>query len=184
MRPNDRAWRPSAAAALLILATAAIPAVAADKPCTKADASNADKAVDKVVSWATLQKAVKDFGHCDTGPTADAFTEALMRVVVSGWPKIAEAEPVFERDGAFRDWTMKRLASDAVSKDDAESVHDLAQNSCPRGLKKLCTDLHDAVDSGKPDHGKPPPKAAPAPAAPAPSAPPTPPAASAPKAPS
>jgi len=65
--------RPSAAA--FLLAAAVFPAAAADKPC-----SEADKAIDGVTSWPALQKAAADFGHCDKGPTADLFTEAVLRV--------------------------------------------------------------------------------------------------------
>ncbi|MGE5617114.1 MAG: hypothetical protein ACM3X5_09380, partial [Bacillota bacterium] len=55
---------------------------AADKPCTPADSSAAEKAADRVVEWEQLYKAYKDYGHCDQGPVADVFTDALLRCLV------------------------------------------------------------------------------------------------------
>lgn len=177
MRHNVPAWRLSAALVLLI--AAALPAASADKPCSRADASNAEKAIDKVVSWPMLQKAVKDFGHCDTGQAGEYFTEALLRLVVGSWPRIAEAEPVLERDRDFKSWVLKRLEDPALPKDDADSVHDLSQNSCPKGQKTLCNELHEAVEKGKAAQAPAPapkPAATPAPA-PKPATPPAAPAA-------
>jgi len=44
-----------------------------------------------VTSWAALQRVVHDYGHCDKGPAKDLFTEAVLRVVISGWPKVGDA---------------------------------------------------------------------------------------------
>jgi hypothetical protein len=147
MRPNDRAWRPSAAA--FLLAAAILPAVAADKPCSSADAANAEKAIDRVTSWAALQKAVRDFGHCDKGQAGEYFSEALMRVLISGWPQIRDAEPILDKDAAFREWLLNRLASPTLAKDDADSIRGLAKGSCPKGRDKLCADLLAGLEAGK-----------------------------------
>jgi hypothetical protein len=142
MRPTVRAWRHSAAA--FLIAAAALPAPAADKPCTAAD-----KAIDGVTSWGALQRAVNDFGHCDKGPTAEVFTEAILRVVISGWPKVGEAEPILDKDPAFRDWLMKRLMSPTLSTQDTAEIRDLAKSSCPKGHPKVCADLLSAVEMSR-----------------------------------
>jgi hypothetical protein len=142
MRPNDRAWRLRAAA--LLLAAAAFPAAAADKPC-----AGADKAIDGVTSWGALQKAVQDYGHCDKGPTADVFTEAMLRVIISGWHQVGDAEPIFEKDPAFRGWLNRRLSSPALSSQDTAEIRDLAKASCPKGRQKICADLLSVVEMGR-----------------------------------
>jgi hypothetical protein len=142
MRPRDRARRLSAAA--ILLAAAAFPAVAADKPCT-----GADKAFDGVTSWPALQKAVADFGHCDKGPTADVVTEALLRVVISGWPKVAEAGPILEKDAAFKGWLNRRLSSPDLDTRDSGEIRDLAKASCPKGQDKVCSEILSAVEMGR-----------------------------------
>ena len=114
-----------------------------------ADCAKADAAIDRVTTWPALAQAMKDYRACDKGPTAELFTEALLRVVVGGWPKIAEAEPAFAADPAFRDWTLRRLRSPDLPKDEAESVRDLAKGSCPKGQAKLCADLAAAAEMSR-----------------------------------
>lgn len=172
MRPDVPAWRPSAVLVSLCLAFAA-PAIA-QKPCSKADASAAEKAIDRVVSWGTMHKTWKDYGHCDSGQAGELFTEALLRMIVGSWPKIAELEATFNNDVPYREWILARLASGGLPKGDLDDVHDLTQNNCPKSQKRLCDALHEAAEKGQ-GKGAPAPKpAAPAPAAPAPSAPPKP----------
>jgi hypothetical protein len=142
MRPRDRAWRLSAAAVLL--AAAALPAAAADKPCTAAD-----KAFDGVTTWAALQKAVADYGHCDKGGTAEIVTEALLRVVIGGWPKVADAGPILEKDAAFKTWLGRRLSSPDIPPEDSREIRDLAKSSCPKGQDKVCGEILSSVEMGR-----------------------------------
>jgi hypothetical protein len=147
MPSRDRAWRLSAAA--LILA-AALPAFAADKPCTKDDAALAEKAADSVLSWAALQRVVRDYRQCDQGELAKLLTDALMRVVIDGWPKLAEGAAAFDKDSEFREWVGRRLGSPAVNPDDAQAIRDLARANCPKGRTATCDFLLDSVNAGKP----------------------------------
>ena len=148
MRPNDRAWRPSAAA--LLFAAALVPAVAADKPCGAADAAGAEKAADAVTSWGALQKAVRDFGHCDRDKAAPLFTDALLRVLIDGWPNLAQGEAILDKDPALREWVAVRLSGKAIAPEDAKSVTDLAKGNCPKGRAATCEFLLDAQNRGKP----------------------------------
>ena len=154
-RPDMRLHRILPALALALCATA----FGADKPCTKADAANAQKALDRAVSWASLEGAVKDFGHCDAGELVEQFNEGLLRMLVSGWKNIGTLGPIFERNPTFKDWVLGRLAGDQIAKDDKEDVRGLAKNSCPSGRNALCQQILEAASSAP---GAPP---APAPAA-------------------
>jgi hypothetical protein len=142
MLPTAPAWRLSAAA--LLLALAALPVAAADKPC-----KDAGKAIDGVTTWAALARAMHDYGHCDKGPTAEVFTEAILRVVISGWPKIAEAGPILDKDAAFKSWLAKRLSSPDLSPQDTAEIRDLAKASCPKGQEKVCGELLASVEMGR-----------------------------------
>lgn len=164
MRPDVPAWRHSAALLLLAFATAA---GAADKPCSKADAANAEKTIDRVLTWPAMHKAWKDYGHCDTGTVADLYTEALLRLIVGNWPKVAELEPSFTNDLAYREWILARISGGALPKGDVDDVHDLTQNNCPKAQKRMCDTLHEAAEKGQAKVAP----AAPKPAAPVPAAP-------------
>ena len=148
MPTRDRAWRRSAAA--LLLAAAALPAAAADKPCTKEDAALAEKAIDSVTSWAALQRVVRDYGQCDAGPARAQFSEALLRVVIDGWPRLADARPILDADKPFQEWAMTRLGSASIAAEDAQAIRDLAKASCPKGQSRTCEDLLAALEANKP----------------------------------
>ena len=128
MRPRDRAWRLSAAAVLL--AAADLPAAAADKPCT-----GADKAFDGVTSWAALQKAVDGLRPLRQGPDRRrSFTEAVLRVVIGGWPKVGDAGP-YPRQGRGLQEAGSRgsLSSTDLSTQDSAEIRDLAKIELPQG---------------------------------------------------
>ena len=131
------------------LAAIAAAVALATLPVRASDCAQADASIDRVTTWPALAQAVKDYRACDKGPTAELFTEALLRVVIGGWPKVAEAGPVFAADPGFREWTMRRLRSPDLPKDDAESVRDLAKGTCPKGQEKLCADLGAAAEMSR-----------------------------------
>jgi hypothetical protein len=160
-------WRPdmrlSHALPVFLLALAA-QAFAADRPCSKADAANAQKALDRAVTWTALEGAVKDFGHCDSGELTEQFTESLLRILVSGWKNVGTLSGVFERNAAFKDWVLGRLAGDKLQTDDKEDVRGLAKNSCPVGRNALCQQLLEAATSAPAPAPVPTPAPTPAPA--------------------
>jgi len=121
-----------------------IPAAAADKPC-----NDAGKAFDAVTSWPALQKAVADYGHCDKGPTGEIVTEAVLRVVIGGWPKVGEAGPILDKDAAFKKWLERKLSSTDLPGQDTAEIRDLAKGSCPKGQARVCDQILSAVESGR-----------------------------------
>jgi hypothetical protein len=149
MQTRDRAWRLSAAAAFLLAATV-FPAAAADKPCSKSDAALAEKAIDAVTTWAALQRVVRDYRHCDTGQAASLFSESLMRVLIDGWPKLADGEAIMAKDPEFRDWVGLRLSHPSIAKEDARSLRDLAKGSCPKPRAATCDFLLESLSAGQP----------------------------------
>ena len=130
--------------ALLGLMLAAAAGVhAADKPCSKADAATAEKAIDRVVSWQQLQRAWQDYRHCDTGAVADVFTDALLRLTVD-WKNVDALAGAMRSDPQYRDFVVLHLKSEAA-KDDRDAIYSRAKASCPSGLDAFCGELADVV---------------------------------------
>ena len=125
----------------------------AQKVCSQADTIAAEKALERVVNWQTLRKAYVDFKHCDTGKVEDAFTDAMMRLMV-GWKNIDAVAADYARDGDYKAWITKHLMSDAA-KDDREDVYALAKKNCPKGQDAFCSDLADTVRPVKAEPLKP-----------------------------
>ena len=119
---------------------------AQDKPCTPADSKNAAKNVDLVMTWPQLQKALKDYGHCDSGNVADVFTDSLMRLAVE-W-KHVDAFAAAMKDEKFRAFVAARLKSQAAG-EDRGAVYSRATMSCPKGLDEFCADLAGMVKDSK-----------------------------------
>lgn len=142
------------------LGTLAVIAVLAVLPAHAQDCAKADAAIDRVTTWPALAQAVKDYRACDQGTSAELFTEALLRVLIGGWPKVSEAAPAFASDPAFRDWILRRLRNPDLPREDADTIRDLAKGSCPKGREALCAELSAAAEAGRPS--------APAPASPSP----------------
>jgi len=154
-------------AALFTLAFAA--AAFAQKPCTAAESAAAAKAIDRVSSWATLHGSWKAYRHCDAGPVADGFTEALLRLVVD-WKRV-DALANDMKDPAYRDFVIAHLKSPAAESD-AEDVYSRAKASCPKGQEAFCAEIAEAVKPAKPQLIQMEPMAPIAPSAPAPATPP------------
>jgi hypothetical protein len=138
-------------AASMILAGLA--SYAQDKPCTAADAKNAAKNVDLVMTWPQLQKAVKDYGHCDTGSIADVFTDTLMRLAVD-W-KHVDAFAACMKEPKFRAFVAAHLKSPAAG-DDRGAVYSRATMSCPKELDEFCADLAGMIKESKEPPKEPP----------------------------
>ena len=129
---------------VLALALASLAASAfAQKTCSAGDAAAAQKAVDKIVTWQNLEKAYHDYRHCDTGPVADGFTDALMRLMV-GWKNVDVVSGAMSKDEEYRKWVYKHVMSPAA-KDDLEDVYALAKKKCPANQQSFCDDLASTV---------------------------------------
>jgi len=121
----------------------------AQKTCSAGDAAAAQKAVDKIVTWQSLEKAYHDYKHCDTGPVEDGFTDSMMRLMV-GWKNVDALAKAMDKDADYKAFVYKHLMSDAA-KDDREDVYALAKKNCPAKQQAFCDDLATTVKPVKAD---------------------------------
>lgn len=132
-----------ALALALLLAFGASAALAQDRPCSKAEGANAEKAIDRVSSWAQLQKAFKDFRHCDALPAvADLYSETVVRLVVD-WKNV-DAFVAEMQSAPFKAFVIEHLKR-PVAKDDLDSVYSRVKASCPSKHEAFCAELAEVV---------------------------------------
>jgi hypothetical protein len=142
---------------LVCAAALALPAHA-QKNCSPTDSAAAEKAIERVVTWQNLQKAWQDYRHCDKGTVDDAFTDAIMRLMV-GWKHVDVIAGSMAKDAEFKAFVQKHVLSPAA-KDDREDLYSLAKKSCPARQDAFCAELADVVKtagagtSGKPGAAK------------------------------
>jgi hypothetical protein len=125
-----------------VLLALLVPAIGAAKDCSKADAANAEKALDRVVNWQGMQKAWQDYGHCDTGPVGEAFTEALLRLTVA-WQNV-DALAKAMNDPKYKEFVIAHLRS-PEAKGDYDAIYSRTKANCPKNLDGFCTDLREAL---------------------------------------
>ena len=111
---------------------------AADKACSAAEAATAEKAIDRVVSWAQLHKAYVDYRHCDKDSVGDVYTDALLRLAVE-WKNV-DAFAAAMKDAGFKEFVTLHLKSPAA-KDDVEAVYSRTKSNCPKGMEAFCAEL-------------------------------------------
>lgn len=141
----------SALAVTLFALTLAGPA-AAQKACSKAEEANAQKAIDRVSSWATLNSTWKSFRHCDSGAIGEQFTDAILRLVID-WKGVNQLSDAM-KDPDYNTFIVNHLKS-PEAKSDAPDVYSRAKANCPKGLEDWCKEIASAVREapapGQPD---------------------------------
>ena len=136
--------------AALLFSCAAAFAFAQGKPCTPAESSAAEKAIDRVVNWDQLYRSFQEYRHCDAGPVAEVYTEALMRCLVE-WKQVDSLAKAMEKDKDYHTFVMRHLQG--ATPEDLKSVYSRAKMNCPKGLEGWCTTLADASKPAAPFRG-------------------------------
>jgi hypothetical protein len=128
------------AARSLLIAFAVIGAAAhaQQKPCSPAEAKQAEQAIDRVSTWPQLQKAFKDFRHCDKGAVAEVYTETIVRLAVE-WKNV-DGFVAEMQNPDFKGFVFAHLRSPAA-KPELESVYSRAKASCPAKHETFCAEL-------------------------------------------
>ncbi len=121
----------------------ALAAQAQDKPCPAADAAKAEKAIERVVGWGSLQQAWRDFRHCDSGANAELYTDAILRMMVE-WREVEVLAEAVRQDGDYKAFIHRHLRTPAAN-DDREAIHSRATLSCPARLEAFCAELAQVV---------------------------------------
>ena len=145
------------------LALAAAPALAQDKGCSKADAAKAEKVIDNVTSFAQLNRAWQDWKHCDAGPVAEVYTDAVFRLLVD-WKGVDGLASGMQSSPQYKEWVLARVKGGSA--EDRKAIFSRAKTGCPsRALDGFCAELVEAASDDKKAAA---PAPAPAPSAPAP----------------
>ena len=131
-----------AARLLLVAALVACGSVhAQNKPCSKADGANAEKAIERASSWTQLAKAYKDWRHCDgNAAVADLYSESLVRLIVE-WKNL-DAFAAEMKNPEFKAFALEHLKR-PIAKDDLDSVYGRAKAECPAKHAEFCAELAD-----------------------------------------
>ena len=127
-------WR-SRAVALVVAIT--LSAFAQKRPCSEAEARQADAAVDTLHSWDGLYQWYKRYRQCDDGGTAEGVSEAVARNLVDRWKSLPRLAELGTKDEAFRKFVVRHL-DETLGADDLRKIREYAEKRCPDRLHQLC----------------------------------------------
>lgn len=128
------------------LAAGAVTIASAQAPCTSRDAAAAGKAIDRVNTWEQLHKSWKDWGRCDSGATADGFTDAIMRLGVD-WKNVETLAADMKGDPGYHDFIIAHIKGDPA-KEDRDALFSRAKTACPKGQDAFCAEIIDVASGG------------------------------------
>lgn len=110
------------------------------KACSPREAAAADAAIDGLDSWTKLERAHKQYGHCDDGSIAQGHSEAVARLLVDHWSTLALLAELAQRDPAFKRFVLRHIDA-TLDTDDLDKIGTLAAAQCPPGSTPLCREL-------------------------------------------
>ncbi len=86
------------------------------------------------MSWASsCERAGSDYGQCDSGATADLYTDTILRLAVD-WKDVDALASEMEKDREYHDFVLSHLKNDAA-KEDRDAVYSRAKRVVPGGLR-------------------------------------------------
>jgi hypothetical protein len=130
------------------LAVTAVTTATAQAACNSRDTAAAGKSIDRINTWEELHKSWNDWKQCDSGATADGFTDAIMRLGVD-WKGVETLAGNMRDDPKYHDFIIAHIKSDPV-KDDRDALYSRAKASCPRGQEAFCAEIADVTAGEKP----------------------------------
>ena len=101
---------------------------------------------DNLRSWSALFHSYKLHGRCDDGAAAEGYSESVARILVDHWDTLSRLAELAEQDAGFRRFVYGHIDATLATKD-LEKISANAKDSCPRGLRPLCSNLNKEADA-------------------------------------
>jgi len=136
---------------LITLMVLALTQAANAKECTQMEAYAAESVTDYLDSWKNVNRAFRNFGHCDDGGIAEGFDETISVLWANHWQKLPEMLKYTKENKELKAFIYKRIWSETVPADRWKKILKKAQNECPKCGKEFCAEI---IRAGKttPNH--------------------------------
>lgn len=130
--------------ALLSMVVLCWNASAQEKPCTKADAIEAESSVSKLRNWEDIYKSFKRFRHCDDGAIAEGYSDSVVRMLAHRWN---ELESLIKRTSSDKDFYtfMLRHIDATADKSEIEKIIINSSKHCPDSASVMCSAIEETA---------------------------------------
>jgi len=129
---------------LAIVGAAAFVCHAQQRPCSSADANQADEA-GRLRSWDALYRSYRRYApRCDDGSIAEGYSESVARILVDHWntsPRLSE----LAEDHWFQKFVLRHIDA-TMDSGDLYKIRERALHNCPSNQKNICGQLKQAAE--------------------------------------
>ena len=117
------------------------------KPCTDAEETQAEKAVDSLKTWDQVYRSYKKFAQCDDGAVAEGYSDAVGKLLANDWAHFPRLVKLAKTDRNFERFVVRHV-DESLTHDTLQKISKNARTGCPADAKALCSLIADAA-SGK-----------------------------------
>ena len=93
-----------------------------------------------------LYKSFREFGHCDDGYLAEAYSEAVVSLLAYRWDELRKLSSLCASDSVFRTFVLAHVDS-TTEEADLRMLVSNASERCPKPVGALCRDILAAADA-------------------------------------
>jgi hypothetical protein len=123
--------------AVLSVGTSALANGTSKKPCTEAEAKQAEKGVDSLTDWDSVYRAYKKFSQCDDGAIAEGYSDAVGRLLANDWKNFHRLQVLVKTDQPFLQFVLKHIDA-TLPIETLQKISKNARSACPAGGHNLC----------------------------------------------
>ncbi len=128
----------------LLSLTPQLLAKAAQKPCTKQEAMQAEEDTDHLNSWNAVYQSFKRFSQCDAGAIAEGYSDAVGKLLADNWNQFPDLVKLATSDQRFQIFVVHHL-DETVPADTLKKAAQNAKSRCPANAAGLCKHIAKAA---------------------------------------
>jgi hypothetical protein len=113
--------------------------------CSRADAEQAETAVDTLKSWDALYKSYGRYRDCDDGAIAEGYSDSVAKILAKHWSTLPRLSALSRGDAGFRKFVLGHIDASA-DEGDLERAAVNARKKCPAALGWLCSEVAKRAD--------------------------------------
>lgn len=119
-------------------------ATAQERPCSKAEAIEAESSASRLSNWEDIYKSFMKFRHCDDGAIAEGYSDSVVRMLADRWSELATLKKLASSDKDFYTFVLRHIDATA-DKSQVEKILSNSSKRCPKSDSELCSALKAAA---------------------------------------
>jgi hypothetical protein len=119
-------------------------ASAQERPCSKAEAIEAESSVSRLNNWEDIYKSFKRFQHCDDGAIAEGYSDSVVRMIAYRWSRLDALIKFASSDRDFYTFVLRHIDA-TTDKSEIEKVIINSSKHCPESASAMCSAIEETA---------------------------------------